>query len=169
MRGPDRCRVWLGLLVLLTQPLVARQAPLLLPRGFAIGGSLDALSLVGEGNRALPTITLRMGGFNPDGNGLEASLAIAAPGVNRDFGRVALADFDFTRGIALRGPVVLLRGGGGLLIAGGGTPTVNAGLGLVVPLGSRTGVRADLSVRSLLFAFPHLNLLSLGVGLMVLP
>jgi len=169
MRVRGRSQAWLGLLVLLTQPLSARQAAPAKVAGFAVGGSLDAMSLLGEGNRPLATMTARLSGFNREGNGVEASLTVPAPGINRESGTIVFADLAFARAIDIGGPAVLLRGGGGFLIAGSGTPTVNAGLGLVVPMGSRLGFRADLTVRSLLLAFPHLNLLSVGIGLMVLP
>ena len=153
----------------LTGPLAAQRQAITLARGFAVSGSVEGFLVPADGGARFGGASLRLGGFNPDGNGVEATVAVAGIGGSDGGAGLLLADMDFTRGIPLEGPTLELRAGGGFMVVGGATPTVNVGMSLIVPVTPKFGFRVDGTVRSLVLLLPHANLFSLGVGVIALP
>lgn len=161
--------LWCGLSLWLAPVARAQRQAVGLAPGFAVSASVDALFLPGalEGRGLIGS--LRLAGLNPQGNGVEATIALAALLVDDGGAGALLVDMDYTRGIPLEGPTLLLRGGAGLLVSAGATPTLNGGMSLLIPVSRRFGFRLDATVRSLLIFLPRANLLSVGVGMIALP
>ncbi len=133
--------------------------------GFSFAGSFDQLLIPGADQGGLSTISLRLGGFDPDGPGEEFSLGLPATSPTG----FAIADFSLTRGIPADAFILLLRGGLSLVVGSGVLPGAHLGLGVILPVIPRLGLRFDAVYRPLLIESHRYDTVSVGIGLMALP
>ncbi|MEO8030845.1 MAG: hypothetical protein ABJC74_17910 [Gemmatimonadota bacterium] len=133
--------------------------------GFTFAGSFDQWIAPGTDGGRVPTISLRLGGFDPDGPGEEFTLGLSATSP----AGFAIADFSLTRGIPADDFILLLRGGLSLVVGSGVIPGAHLGLGVILPVIPRLGFRFDAVYRPLLIESHRYDTVSVGIGLMALP
>jgi hypothetical protein len=129
---------------------------------------VDQFGVPGADGGSVTTVSLRLSGFKHGGLGNEITIATAPSALAEGF-PFAMVDMSLMQGIPLGSATLLARGGLSLVLGGGALPGLNLGLGLVVPVMPRLGVRLDAVYRPLLIEHSRFDTYSVGVGLTLLP
>jgi hypothetical protein len=139
-----------------------------------MGGALNLIAPSTDELERLLGPSVQVARLAPRRVGFEAGLTYVTPAGPYEFTGLAL-DLGLAYGQPFgTRPLLLLRGGLTLLVGGdsdgggGAAAAVTPGLGLVVPLGGRLGLRFDASPRFWITEFPLVTF-GAGAGLVLLP
>ncbi|MGE0353536.1 MAG: hypothetical protein AB7I33_00505 [Gemmatimonadales bacterium] len=161
----------LALLLLPALPVVAQDTTRLIPNGFALGATVDRLT-IGDSDGPLVSTTLHISSLRR--RRLTPEFAVAVfPRYLAEGAAVLIPDVGAAYNLSLPGATVLLRAGAsGVFVFGdgfgGALPGVHYGASLLVPLLRGFGLRVDAVGRTFAL-YESTRGMSLGIGITSLP